>query len=266
MRVLAAIFLLLLGAAPVEAAATDWAELAPDTRIRLIASETWSGEGRTMIALELDMPANTKTYWRVPGETGIPTELDLGGSSGVTGQEFIWPYPQIEQQAGYTDFVYYGPTIIPVELTVEHGSPVIEASILMGICSDICVPATAKFTLHLAIGRNDIGSDLRIAQALALAPVPWRDQPDPVGGVTFDERGGGISIAVDPGIVDPASVIADASGTGHILGAPQKSPEPGVVVLPLLGGGDGPTLQGQSILITYMTDRGPFETWRQVGR
>ena len=68
--------ILALAAAPACAGATAWQELAPGVKLRLVASDTLSADGTTLAALELDMPAGTKTYWRVPGESGIPTELD----------------------------------------------------------------------------------------------------------------------------------------------------------------------------------------------
>ena len=52
------------------------AGVAPDVRVRLIASEQLRADHTTLAAIEIDMPASTKTYWRVPGETGIPTELE----------------------------------------------------------------------------------------------------------------------------------------------------------------------------------------------
>jgi DsbC/DsbD-like thiol-disulfide interchange protein len=264
MRLIASALMLLFSAVSAQGGATGWVELAPDTRIRLIASETWSAEGKTLLALELDMPMNTKTYWRVPGESGIPTELDFAGSSGVAAHDFIWPYPLIERKGGYTDFVFYGPTVIPIELSVESSRPVIKAAVLMGICSDICVPATAAFSLTLDIGIADPGQNLRIAQAMALTPLPWDGQPEPIGEVGLDPVAGTLRVAVDPDVVDPSSVIADASAAGYLLGAPQKSPEPGVVVLPILGGGDGSGLGGQSIRFTFMTRDGPYEAWRSV--
>ncbi len=263
------LFLLMSGlvaAFPAFAAETGWQELAPDTRIRLIASETRTSGGRTLLAIELDMPPNTKTYWRVPGETGIPTRLDLAGSTGISGHRLHWPYPQVEQQQGYTDFVYYGPLVIPVELTVDGDNPVVEASILMGVCSDICVPATAEFSLPLNLTKPDPGQDLRINQALALTPLPWSGANDAIGEARFDAASGLLSIPVNAALADPGSLIADASVSGHLFGAPQKSPEPGLVTLPLLGGGGGAGLEGQPILLIFMTRDGPFEVSRRVVR
>jgi DsbC/DsbD-like thiol-disulfide interchange protein len=256
----------LLAAFPVCAAETGWQELAPDTRIRLIASEARTPGGQTLLAIELDMPQNTKTYWRVPGETGIPTRLDLAGSTGISGHRLHWPYPEVEQQQGYTDFVYYGPVVIPVELMVEGDHPVVEASILMGVCSDICIPATARFSLPLDFSTPDPGHGLRINQALALTPLPWTGAGEAVGEADFDAASGLLSVPVDAALADPASIIADASGSGHLFGAPQKSPEPGLVTLPLLGGVDGAGLEGKSIQLIFMTRNGPFEVSRRVGR
>lgn len=266
-----AIFPFILGLAcvsPAFAAATDWQELAPGARIRLIASETRTADGKTLAALELDMPQNTKTYWRVPGETGIPTKLDLAGSTGITGYQFVWPYPAVEELKGYTDFVYHGPLVLPIELMVEGDKQVIHASVLMGVCSDICVPAMAEFTLPLDLTKPDPGQGLRIDQALALAPIPWNGEgDDPIGEVEFDPEGGVLRIPVDRAAVDPESVIVDASATGHLFGAPQKSPEPGLITLPLLGGDDeGAGLEGQSVQVVFMTGNGPYEVTRRVAR
>lgn len=264
MRHPALIPLLVIAATPALGASTTWVELAPGTRIRLIAAEAWSAEGKTRVALEIDMPVDTKTYWEVPGETGIPLEVDFAGSTGVTGHDVIWPYPSIERQNGYTDYVYYGPTVIPIELSVVDGKPIVEASVLLGVCSDICVPATADFSLPLEIGKADLPNDLKIAQAVALSPIPWPGGREPIGEAILEPGGEGLRMAVDPAIVDPGSIIADASKSGYLLGAPQKSPEPGVIRLPVLAGEDRLGLDAWPVRIVFMTSDGPFEIWRSV--
>ena len=243
---------------------TGWQEIAPDTRLRLIASDARTPDGKTYVALELEMPHSTKTYWRVPGETGIVTEVDFGGSDGIAGHRMVWPYPIIEHKDGYTDFVYRGPTVIPIELDAGSGSAVVQASVLMGVCSDICVPAMADFTLPLDFSSPDAGQGLRISQALALAPIPWTGGPDPIGEVALDTAAARLELKVDLAQVDPGSVIADATASGHLVGAPQKSPEPGLVSLPLIGGDDGAGLRGQPVRLIFMTPDGPYEVTRRV--
>jgi len=254
----------LLLASPTQGAETEWQTLAPDVRVRLIASELLRSDGTTLAALEIDMPVSTKTYWRVPGETGFATELDLAGSVGVTWNEIVWPYPLLETKGGYTDFVYYGQTVLPIELKVESERPVLKAAVLMGICSDICVPAQANFILPLEFSAPDRGQGLRINQALALAPIDWDGPREPIGDVTFDAAQKTLVVPVSDPQIDPLSVIAEADGAGLLFGAPQKSRDGKLVHLPLLGGDAGEGLVGHLIQITFMTSMGPFELSRRI--
>jgi DsbC/DsbD-like thiol-disulfide interchange protein len=257
-----AICVLLAG--PALAAETPWQTVAPDVRVRLIASEAPRADGTTLAALEIDMPATTKTYWRVPGETGLATEIDLAGSVGITRNEIVWPYPLLETKGGYTDFVYYGPTVLPIELRVEGEKPLLQAQVLLGICSDICVPAQASFTLPLDLSAPDRGQGLRINQALARAPVDWNGPREPIGDVTFNVGEGTLVVPLNDPQVDPLSVIAQTAETGMLFGAPQKSLDGRLVLLPLLGGNAAEGLVGQSIQLTFMTPTGPFELFRRV--
>jgi DsbC/DsbD-like thiol-disulfide interchange protein len=264
MRFLAFFGLLLpFVATPVLAAATDWQEVAPGARVRLISSDARAADGSTLAGLEIDMPPGTKTYWRVPGETGIPTMLDLSGSTGVTGHQILWPYPVIDSAAGYLDYVYYGPTVLPVRLTVDRDNPVLDVSVLMGICSDMCMPAQAKFTLPLSFGKADAGQSVRLDQAMANVPLPAADD-GVIGDVGFDAAADLLTVPVLGADIDPASVIAAAGDPSVLFGAPQKGPDNGLVVIPLLGGSGDDGLVGQPVQITFMTPTGPYEVTRTV--
>jgi DsbC/DsbD-like thiol-disulfide interchange protein len=243
---------------PAAAAETPWQEIAPNVRLRMISSDVLGADGTTTVALELDMPEGTKTYWRVPGESGIATEIDTAGSSGVSGHEILWPYPQIEETGGLTDFVYRGPTVLPVELQLDGEHADLEASVVMGVCSDVCVPAMASFTLPLDFAKPDRGQGLRIAQAEALTPQPWTEPRPPLGPVAWDAAADAISVAVSDPRVDPLSLIADASSSGQLFGAPQKSPDGSAVLLPLLGRADQAAVEGKLVSLTFMTEMGPF--------
>jgi len=260
-RVLASIALIVL-ASPALAAATDWQDVAPAARVRLISSDTRAADGTTLVGVEIDMPASTKTYWRVPGESGIPTRLDLAGSQGIAGHEVLWPYPVIDETAGFVDFVYYGPTVLPLRLALRGAPPLLVISLVMGICSDVCVPVQAQFSLPLDFGKADAGQSIRIEQAMANVPLP-ADKVS-VGRVDFDSSSGYLSVALADTQIDPASIIAATPGDTALFGAPQKSPDTGLVLLPLLGGEGQNGLVGQPIQITFMTPRGPFAVEREI--
>ncbi len=259
MRVLV-VLVSLLAASPAFAAATDWQELAPGAKARLISSDATNADGKVRIGLEIDMPDSLKTYWRIPGETGIPTTFDFSRSQGIGDHSILWPYPVIEEMPDYTDFVYRGPTVIPIELNASGVPLTVNLDLILGICSDICVPAQASFSLPVSLAKADPGQGLRIEQAIAKTPLPAPDDAV-IGPVVLD--GEALAVTIHSSDIDPASVIAATADPGVLFGAPQKSPDNGIVILPLLGGGEQ-TLVGQPIEITYMTPSGPYWVEREI--
>lgn len=244
---------------------TPWQEVAPDVRMRLISSGTIEADGRTRFAFEIDMPENTKTYWRVPGDTGLPTELDFSGSKGVEEHAIDWPFPVRDLQAGYLDYVYFGHTVIPVTITTDGPAPHLELAATLGICSEICIPAQAKFSMPLRDTTADMPNGLRIRQALADVPLAWPEEAPAIATVEWSKDGQGIVLGgLDPA-VDPQSIIASTASGDPLFGTPQKSPQAGLVLLPIRGKNDNSAGQVVDIHLTFMTDRGPYEMVRKVG-
>jgi DsbC/DsbD-like thiol-disulfide interchange protein len=248
--------------APAAAGETPWRELAPGVKARLISADTLRTDGTVLVGLEIDMPANTKTYWRLPGETGIAAELDFTGSRGVGKGSVQWPYPTVDQTKGYLDYVYYGPTVLPIAVSVEGTEPEIALTATLGICSEICVPAIASFHLPLALGTADPGHSLRLTQAMAEVPLPWDGQADAVGEVeVVASPEAGVTVALADTVVEPESVIVDADNPALLFGTPQKSPDGRTVFLPLLDS-DTTGLEGVPVRVTFMTATGPYEITR----
>ncbi|WP_160300131.1 protein-disulfide reductase DsbD domain-containing protein [Devosia limi] len=233
--------------------------------MRLLSSGVVKADGTSLIGLEVNMPADTKTYWRVPGDTGIPTELSFTGSTGVGGHQILWPYPMRDETEDYLDYVYYGPTLLPIELRVDDAAARIEVSVVMGVCSDICIPAQAEFSMPVAEGGKDMPNALRIKQAAALAPIQWEGEEPPIGDVEFRPHDNALAVWVaDPGI-DPASLIAAMADGDLAFGTPQKSPEPNLVLIPLLGKVADGELDSRPVQLTFITDMGAFEITRTLG-
>lgn len=257
---------LLLSLLPLSAFAgeTDWEMIAPDTRVRLISSDVVTSDNTTMIGIELDMPTDMKTYWRIPGETGIPTQVDMGKSTGIGSHKIIWPYPTREHKGGYLDFVYHGPTLLPLELKLTGKQVHLEADIVMGVCSDICVPVQAKFTLPLDFTSPDRGQGLRLRQALSLSPIAWMEGKEPLGKVSLNKGTGSLDVEYDREIVDPRSIIVDNGDPTILFEMPQKGPIPGVVSFLLLDRDQTEGLQDKPISLTFMTSDGAFELTRIV--
>lgn len=252
-------------AAPVVAAETPWQEVAPDVRMRLISTgQVKAATGKTLIGLEIDMPEATRTYWRVPGETGLPTELDFSGSHGVASHEILWPYPTLEETTDYIDYVYFGPTVLPIEVTLGPGDTSIELEAVLGVCSEICVPAQAQFSMHLPPGEPDRVNGLRIRQALALVPMSWEDGPHPIGNVRYLPGAQMLEVHIGDDDIDPASLIVATQSGDPLFGAPQIGPDANLVLIPVLGTGEETDLVGRQVQLTFMTGMGAFEVSRPV--
>jgi DsbC/DsbD-like thiol-disulfide interchange protein len=264
MRLLSLVAAIAMLASSATADETPWQEVAPGVKLRLISTGQVKSSGTTLVGLEIDMPETSKTYWRVPGDTGLPTELDFTGSLGVLDHQVLWPYPTRVESKDYIDYVYFGPTVLPIELTTEPGAPQVELAVILGVCSDICVPAQARFSLPLVEANPDRANGLRIRQALAMSPIQWEGDPQPIGDVEFDATAGMLTVRVGDPDVDPASLIA-ATVTGEpLFGTPQKSPEPHLVLIPVLGKSDEIDLASQDVQLTFMTGMGAFEVTRPV--
>jgi DsbC/DsbD-like thiol-disulfide interchange protein len=251
-------------ASPVAAGETAWQEVAPGVKLRLISTGQIKADGTALIGLEIDMPETSKTYWRVPGDTGLLTELDFAGSSGVLGHEVLWPYPTRHETEDYLDYAYFGPTVLPVQLSVAPGAAHVELSAVLGVCSDICVPAQAQFSLDLQETQPDRPNGLRIRQAVAMTPMAWQGDTQPIGGVALWRDAGMLAVHVDDPELDPASLIATTDSGEPLFGTPQKSPEPNLVLIPILGRADEMDLENQEVRLTFLTGMGAFEVERTI--
>jgi DsbC/DsbD-like thiol-disulfide interchange protein len=261
------LLILLLTTAPAFAGTSPWQELAPGVRARLITADMAAPDRTTLAGIDIDMPQGYKTYWRIPGETGIPTLLDYSGSTGLSAAHVLWPYPSIDESGGVLDYVYFGPTILPATLHVDSDQPNVKLVVTLGICSDICVPVEAQFELPVLLDTPDHEQNARLRQALKRAPRPWAasDGPAPVGDVTLDAGGNALRVVLTGPAVKPASLIASTAGNMPALfGTPQKSPEPGIILLPLLGTTGIKGLEGKPVQLTFLTDAGSFWVSRQI--
>lgn len=109
----------------------------------------WTTEdGTRMAAFRLRLAPGWKTYWRAPGDAGIPPRLSLAGSENVATVAMNWPVPEVFDQAGMRSIGYADGVIVPIELTPDGSGEIRLAGTLdIGVCHDICVPAHLAFDL-----------------------------------------------------------------------------------------------------------------------
>jgi DsbC/DsbD-like thiol-disulfide interchange protein len=159
---------LVLAAAPAFAAdafSTDWAPTAK-SQARLIAG---SGD---LAGFEIALAPGAITYWRDPGDAGLPPTLDFSLSDNVASVEPEFPAPKrIKEADGGEAFGYDGGIVFP--LRVKPRDPSKPATLKLNadfaVCEKVCLPAKARLELELPTAQ---ASPHASAIDAALAAVP----------------------------------------------------------------------------------------------
>lgn len=126
--------------------------------------------GTWMTALRLELAPGWKTYWRSPGDSGVPPRFDWAGASNLRAATVHWPRPEVIDSGGERTLGYHDALVLPIELApAAPGQPVAgRVGVELGLCLNVCVPAA----LSLALPPTAHSPDPRIEAALAQVPVP----------------------------------------------------------------------------------------------
>ena len=103
----------------------------------------WRGADGTHIAgLRITLAEGWKTYWRAPGDGGIPPEISLSGSENITEADFHWPVPEVFYQSGLRSVGYQSSIVVPMRIDPvdDDGSITVSGTISIGVCEEICIP------------------------------------------------------------------------------------------------------------------------------
>ena len=131
--------------------ATDWA-LGKQASVRLLADPDPAGGLR--LGLQFRLQPGWKTYWRSPGDAGLPATIDWSGSKNVAGFAIDWPAPMRYSLQGFETFGYEDALVLPIRArVVAAGTAVhIEALVDYLVCRQVCLPNEAHLTLDLPAG------------------------------------------------------------------------------------------------------------------
>ena len=174
-----AAILLLAVPGPLAAAESPWVK-GEHARLRLIAER--GADGTIAAGLEMRLDAGWKTYWRYPGDAGIPPRFDFSGSKNVRDVAVSWPAPHRFGSADSGISIgYAGQIVFP--LAVRQTDPGAATNLVLAfdfaVCGNLCIPVTAALQLALPAraGAASASSEatrlleqfrLRVPRALAL--------------------------------------------------------------------------------------------------
>lgn len=125
--------------------------------------------GSHMAGLRIDLADGWKTYWRAPGDAGIPPQITWGDSENIASAAFHWPVPEVFDQDGMRSIGYYDSVTIPIEVFPNAaGDMRLAGQIDIGVCDEICIPVTLDFDTVLTNGGK---RDAAIAASLLNRPL-----------------------------------------------------------------------------------------------
>lgn len=139
-----------------------------DTAALVSDTDTYAPGKPFRIGLRLQLAAGWHTYWKNPGDAGVPVELDLTLPNGGSAGAIDWPVPRRIAEGSLMTYAYTGDVLLPVTLTPPaSGTMVIRAHAAWLVCSDICVPEEADFQFDLPPGSGAPSAQAPLFAALA---------------------------------------------------------------------------------------------------
>ncbi|MDP3547889.1 MAG: protein-disulfide reductase DsbD family protein [Phreatobacter sp.] len=184
------------------ASASPWAR---DTKsaVRLIRGGFDGTVHRAGVHIVLD--PGTKTYWRTPGDSGVPPTFDWSASDNVADVTLSWPAPVRFSDGGGYSIGYKTAVVFPVQVTPRDPRRRVRLVMKLdyAVCDQICIPAKGEGSLVLSA----TPADPELASLLAgfEARVP-RSEVEGLGlSIAAVERSGEHPVVTLAARVDPAA-------------------------------------------------------------
>ncbi|MGE0230329.1 MAG: protein-disulfide reductase DsbD domain-containing protein [Flavobacteriaceae bacterium] len=236
--------------------ATAW-QKGESSKLRLIAGDTTGSVWTAVLQVSLD--AGWKTYWRNPGDSGVPPRFDFAGSDNVERAQVRFPSPHRFSDT-YGDSIGYKDSVaFPIEVApADDGRPVrLSVKFDYAVCEKICVPASASLSIRLAPGRPDLAGEV----AAAFKTVPVRDDGDRLRARSGEGDSLILLFDAPQGARDVDLFAEPPEGWYLSLPRPVGRDEGGRYrfTLSLAGRKEGAFVAGERFTLTGVSDKGAFE-------
>jgi DsbC/DsbD-like thiol-disulfide interchange protein len=170
--------------------------------VRLLAG---SRSGAVLLGgIAFQLQRGWKTYWRTPGDSGVPPRFDFSKSENIEAVTVLWPAPAtFDDGAGGHSLGYHDQIILPLRIVAKNADkPVtLRAAINYAVCEKLCIPVEAN--AELAITSVASTEDSALFAALDTVPKPANvGDPNPLT-IRDVKREGKSTVLVD--VVSPDS-------------------------------------------------------------
>jgi thiol:disulfide interchange protein DsbD len=159
----------------------------------LFAEKVAAAPGKpATVGLRLRMDEHWHTYWRNPGDSGLPTKIRWTLPEGWQAGPIQWPYPEGQRVGPLMNYGYSDEVLLLVELTppadAKPGPVTLKADADWLVCKDICIPEKASLSLPFAVAPGDpeavsgnASLFTRARARLPVAPTGWTAESVLVG-------------------------------------------------------------------------------------
>ena len=160
-----------------ETPSTGWLshEDHPPVSVKLELTGHYEAERNLLPALlHVELDEGWKTYWRSPGEGGIPPTFDWSESSNINDIEWRWPVPSRYSIQGIDTVGYQGSLTFPlmIQLSPDARQAHISGTLTMSSCTTVCVLTDYPIDLHVDLDTLTVDSDRAFAFNPAMGKVP----------------------------------------------------------------------------------------------
>src|SRR5262245_23067044 len=133
--------------------ASDW-DQGLQSAVRLVAARA-TGSGKALVyrsGLEIKLNPGWKTYWRYPGDSGVPPAFDFSKSENVKSATVLFPAPmRFDDGAGGHSIGYKMGVLLPIHVTPKDPAKpvVLKLKLDYAVCEKLCLPADSELALTL---------------------------------------------------------------------------------------------------------------------
>ena len=179
--------------------------------VRLLAG---SRSGAVLLGgIAFQLQPGWKTYWRTPGDSGVPPRFDFSKSENIEAVTILWPAPtKFDDGAGGHSLGYKNQIVLPLRIVAKNADkPVtLRADINYAVCEKLCIPVEANTELAFASVAST--EDSALFAALDTVPKPASiGDPNPLT-IRDVKRDGKSSVLVDVATPDAREVSLFVEG------------------------------------------------------
>ncbi len=218
--------------------------------------------------LDVKLADGWHSYWRMPGDGGLPPELDTSESQNLKSLEIFWPSPKRFVTEGLNSFGYEGHFLLPIAVTPQDNTKdmILSVKANIMICRDICVPQKTALTLAIPAGKKpDNRTSQLIAKTLDKVPVKKDTPALSIHSVVLGPDAIAVSIYSTSG-AEGLDLFVETGADFYITAKPaitpdKKEPRELMLRVPAPEGTDNlaKALEGKNVTFTLTSPRGAIE-------